>query len=123
MDFFYFFSFYFFFFFCTNQKYLICALLKNTRECLFRIVLLSNVFPLAPLANDDIQCLDLLKSYGSLWDVNAMYYSVLLLNSISNKQERQCIPLVCYSVSSNLIHIFIYELLHWETTIDSYSEH
>lgn len=76
-------------------------------------------FPLASLANDDMQCLDLLKSFGSLWDLSAMCYS-LLLNNTSNKQERQCIPLVCYSISSNLKHIFICEILHWETTIDSY---
>lgn len=77
-------------------------------------------FPHASLANDDIQCLDLLKSYGSLWDLNAMCYSLLLLNNTSNKQERQCIPLVYYFISSNLIHIFICEMLHWETNIDSY---
>lgn len=76
----------FFFFFSPlirNISYVHCW--KIPDKCLVRIVLLSNVFfPCASLVNDVIQCLDSLKSDRSLWDVNIVCSSMVILNEISS---------------------------------------
>lgn len=62
-----------------------CIVERSRINVLSELSYLSNVFfPCASLVNDVIQCLDSLKSDRSLWDLNIVCSSMVILNEISN---------------------------------------
>lgn len=89
-----------------------CIVEKSLDKCLVRIVLLSNVFfpPVLRMANDVMQCLDSLKSDRSLWDLNIIRSSMVILNEISNGLPSACCSAYIHFNNSYIEHHVVQRL-------------
>lgn len=93
---------------------------NNSGYCLVRIVLVGKCLSLLLLWPETIQYLDCMKTKGSQWDLRALCFP--LLNNYLHYLfvKGQCLPLICKSVSTYLLHVFTHERnSSMRTTLDS----